>query len=138
MAKATKATAPVQDPQIKVLTSAVEDLAKSMTTLSTRLSEVEQTVTRLSPRDSLIPTEVWASLGHEGLIASAITGAVQGICTNSPLHNLNKHDTQEVYAEMAFNFAEKLLIQYGTRLNQTVKKEEADEHNIEQYQEETV
>ena len=132
-----KATAPVQDPQIKVLTSAIEDLAKSMTTLSTRLSEVEQNVTRLSPRDSLIPTEVWASLGHEGLIASAITGAIQGICTNSPLHNLNKHDTQEVYAEMAFNFAEKLLIQYGTRLNQTVKKEKTDEYS-EQHQEEVV
>lgn len=133
-----KATAPVQDPQIKVLTSAVEDLATSMATLSTRLSEVEQSITRLSPRDSLVPTEVWASLGKEGLIASAITGSIQGICTNSPLHNLNKGDTQEVYAKMAFNFAEKILIEYGTRLNQTVKKEEADEHYIEQHQEETV
>ena len=133
-----KATAPVQDPQIKVLTSAVEDLAKSMTTLSTRLSEAEQNITRLSPRDSLIPTEVWASLGLEGLIASAITGAVQGICTNSPLHNLNKSDTQEVYAKMAFDFAEKILIEYGTRLNQTVKKAKADEHYIEQHQEETI
>ena len=133
-----KATAPVQDPQIKVLTSAMEDLATSLGTLSTRLSEVEQSITRLSPRDSLIPTEVWASLGHEGLIGSAISGAVQGICTNSPLHNLNKHDTQEVYAKMSFDFAEKILIEYGNRLNQTVKKEETDEHYSEQHQEEVV
>lgn len=133
-----KATAPVQDPQIKVLTSAIEDLATSLATLNTRLSEVEQDITHLSPRDSLVPTEVWASLGHEGLVASAITGAVQGICSNSPLHNLNKEDTQEVYAKIAFSFAEKILIEYGTRLNQTVKKEEADEHYIEQHQEETV
>jgi len=51
-----KATAPIQDPQIKVLTSAVEDLATSLATISTRLSEVEQNITRLSPRESLVPT----------------------------------------------------------------------------------
>jgi len=39
---------------------------------------------------------------------------------------------------MSFDFAEKILIEYGNRLNQTVKKEETDEDYSEQHQEEAV
>ena len=125
MAKA-KPSAPAVDVTA-LIQEATATISDSVGLLNERLSVLESKVDHLAPKDSLVPREVWAALGHEAVIASSIKGAIEGGLSNAPLHNLNRGDTQEVYAKMAFELAERILIFYGERLNQVAKKENTDE-----------
>lgn len=125
MAKAKPSTPAVDVTAL--IQEATATISESVGLLNERLSVLESKVDHMTPKDSLVPREIWSSLGHEAVVAAAIKGAIEGVLSNAPLHNLNRGDTQQVYAKMAFELAEKILIFYGERLNQTVKKETADE-----------
>ena len=113
--------------QMDSVHSKVDGVLETIGLLNERLSSLEQNVSRMIPRDSLVPADVWSQLGHENVIASAISGSVQGIMSNVPLHNLNKKVTQELFADMVFQMAETILLKYGERMNQTVKAEETSD-----------
>ena len=95
--------------------------------MNSRLSEAEINIGRCLPRESLVPAEVWASMGNETVTTAALQGVISGILSNTPLHNLNKPATQEVYAKMIFAFTERVLLQYGKQLNQVIKNDNPEE-----------
>ena len=136
MAKKAPATAAqdtkIQQSQLDAISAKIEGLSESLALMNSRLSETEINIGRCLPRESLVPAEVWATMGNEAVTTAALQGVISGILSNTPLHNLNKPATQEIYAEMIFSFAEKVLLQYGKQMNQVLKNdspEEEDESN---------
>ena len=136
MAKKAPSTAAqdakIQQSQLDGLATKLDSLHETLGLMNSRLSEAEINIGRCLPRESLVPTEVWATMGNEAVTTAALQGVISGILSNTPLHNLNKEATQEIYAELIFSFAEKVLLQYGKQMNQVLKNdapEEEDESN---------
>ena len=117
----------IQQSQLDAIASKLEGMSETIGLLSTRLSETEISIGRCLPRETLVPAEVWASLGNEAVTSAALQGCITGILSNTPLHNINKEATQEIYAEMIFSFTEKVLLQYGKQMNQIVKNDSPEE-----------
>ena len=117
----------IQQSQLDNISSKLEGISETLGLLGTRLSEAELNINRCLPRKSLVPAEVWASLGNEAVTSAALQGVISGILSNTPLHNLNKESTQEVYSEMSFSFTEKVLLQYGKQMNQVLKNDAPEE-----------
>ena len=117
----------IQQSQLDAISTKLENLSEVILLLSSRLSEAEINIGRCLPRESLVPAEVWATMGNETVTTAALQGVIAGILSNTPLHNLNKPATQEIYAEMIFSFAEKVLLQYGKQMNQVIKNNSPEE-----------
>ena len=116
----------IQQAQLDAISSKMDSVHDTLGLMNSRLSEAEINIGRCLPRESLVPAEVWASMGNEAVTSAALQGVIAGILSNTPLHNLNKEATQEIYAEMIFSFTEKVLLQYGKQLNQVLKTEETE------------
>ena len=117
----------IQQSQLDAISTKLESMSEVILLLSSRLSEAEINIGRCLPRESLVPAEVWATMGNETVTTAALQGVIAGILSNTPLHNLNKPATQEIYAEMIFSFAEKVLLQYGKQMNQVIKNNSPEE-----------
>jgi hypothetical protein len=117
----------IQQSQLDAISTKLESMSEIILLLSSRLSEAEINIGRCLPRESLVPAEVWATMGNEAVTSAALQGCISGILSNTPLHNLNKPATQEIYAEMIFAFTEKVLLQYGKQMNQIVKNDSPEE-----------
>ena len=133
MAKKASSTAAqdakIQQSQLDAISTKLEGLSETLGLMNSRLSEAEINIGRCLPRESLVPAEVWATMGNEAVTNAALQGAISGILSNTPLHNLNRESTQEVYAQMVFGFAEKVLLQYGKQLNQVAKSNTPEEED---------
>lgn len=125
MAKAAT-KAPVENPKIQALATALAGVTESIQMMNERLTEAEQSLSRVVPRETLVPAEVWLSLGKEAVLAATIKGCVEGILSNAPLHNLGSKDMQEVYAKLALEMADTFLVEFALKGNQKEATDEQD------------
>lgn len=125
MAK-TATKAPVENPKIQAIATALAGVTESIQMMNERLTEAEQSLSRVVPRETLVPAEVWLSLGKEEVLSATIKGCVEGILSNAPLHNLGSKNMQETYAKLALEMADTFLVEFALKGNQKVATDEQD------------
>ena len=96
-------------------------------TLSDRLAILEADLQKLTPKEALIPSEVWVSLGEKGVLQTALLAGVTSVFRDVPLTYMNKPDQRAVYADIALDMTETILVQAAKRMNITPKTDEAKE-----------
>lgn len=114
-----------QEQLLDVLNAAmkrIDELESAGALLADRVNDLEPLVRRLLPREGMAPPEAWAKLSKEGIIATAIQGAVMGALVNVPISNFNKENVRQSYINNILAFADDLLVSCMKRMNQTPRE----------------
>jgi hypothetical protein len=96
-------------------------------TLSDRIAILEADIQKLTPQESLVPSEVWSSLGEKGVLQAALEAGISSALRDVPLATINKVDMRVAYADIALDMTETILVQAAKRMNRTVKPDESKE-----------
>ena len=126
MAKAKQTAPPQDDAKLQALATALAGITESIQEMNKRLSKAEEELSRVIPRETLVPAQVWLSLEKEAVLAATIKGCVEGILSNAPLHNLGSKNMQETYAKLALEMADTFLVEFALKGNQKVVTNEQD------------
>lgn len=120
-------TSKAEDPRIAKLIQDSADQLGLLETLSDRIAILEADIKKLSPQESLVPSEVWVSLGEKGILQAALQAGVSSSLRDVPLATINKADMRSVYADIALDMTETILVQAAKRMNRTVESEKSEE-----------
>ena len=110
--------------QIDKLTQDSADQLGLLESLSDRIAILEADLQKLSPQETLVPSEVWISLGEKGVLQAALVAGVTSALRDVPLATINKPNMREVYADIALDMTETILVRAAKRMNITPKTEE--------------
>jgi len=110
--------------QIDKLTQDSADQLGLLESLSDRIAILEADLQKLSPQETLVPSEVWTSLGEKGVLQAALLAGVTSALRDVPLATINKQNMREVYADIALDMTETILVRAAKRMNITPKTEE--------------
>jgi len=120
-------TSKKDDPRIAKLVQDSADQLGLLETLSDRIAILEADVQKLTPQENLVPQEVWISLGEKGVLQAALIAGISSALRDVPLATINKVDMRSVYADIALDMTETIMVQAAKRMNRTVKPEESEE-----------
>ena len=110
--------------QVDKLIQDSSDQLGLLESLSDRIAILEADLQKLTPKETLVPSEVWVSLGEKGILQTALHAGVSSVFRDVPLTYMNKTDQREVYANIALDMTETILVQAAKRMNITPKTEE--------------
>ena len=110
--------------QVDKLTQDSSDQLGLLESLSDRTAILEADLQKLTPKETLVPSEVWISLGEKGVLQAALIAGVTAALHDVPLTYMNKLDQRVAYADIALDMTETILVQAAKRMNITPKIEE--------------
>ena len=113
--------------QVDKLTQDSSDQLGLLESLSDRIAILDSDLQKLTPKETLIPSEVWVSLGEKGVLQTALLAGVTSVFRDVPLTYMNKPDQRAVYADIALDMTETILVQAAKRMNITPKTDESKE-----------